>query len=57
MYTKLTRSQLETNAKALGFDPQEPGALVTAAMVSDPEFREKVTRFFFERALSELPPA
>ena len=49
--TKTTKQQLETNAKALGFDHTDPSALACAAMVSDPEFRERVTRFFFQRAM------
>lgn len=51
MKTKLTRTQLQINAEALGFDTSDNGALACAAMVSDPEFREKITRLYFKRAL------
>lgn len=49
--TTLTHDQLKRNAKALGLCTDQPGALVCAAMVSDEMFREKVARFFFDRAL------
>jgi len=55
--TKLTREQLEINAKALKFDHTDPAALMCAAMVSDPEFREKLTRLHFEKALAEVRAA
>lgn len=54
METKLSRKQLEINAKALGFDHTDNSALMAAAMVSDPEFREKLTRLFFEKAIREV---
>lgn len=57
MKTKLSREQLEVNAKALGFDHTDPAALACAAMVSDPEFREQVIRMNFEKALREVRAA
>jgi len=51
MRTKLTEQQLKVNAEALGMNPEDRGALMAAAMVSDPDFRERLTRLFFQRAL------
>lgn len=52
--TKLSREQLIENAKALGFDHTDNAALMCAAMVSDPEFRERVIRLNFEKALRDV---
>lgn len=52
--TRLTTEQLEINARALDLDPSDRGALMCAAMVSDPDFRERITRMFFERALEAV---
>lgn len=57
MKTKLSRPQLRLNAEALGFDPDDGAALIAAAMVADPEFREKITRFYFERWYAEVNAA
>ena len=51
METKLTEAQLKINAEALGMNPEDRGALMVAAMVSDPDFRERITRLHFNRAL------
>jgi hypothetical protein len=52
--TRLTAEQLKINAEALGFNPNDRGAPACAAMVSDPGFRERITRMFFERALAAV---
>jgi len=54
MRTKLSRKQLEINAKALGFDHADPAALACAAMVSDPDFAEKLIRLNFEKAVRDV---
>lgn len=54
MKTKLTKAQLKINAEALGMNPEDRGALMVAAMVSDPDFRERITRLHFLRALEMI---
>jgi hypothetical protein len=52
--TKLTREQLQTNARALGFDPNDKAALMCCAMISDQEFGEQIVRLNFEKAMREV---
>jgi hypothetical protein len=52
--TRISTERLKKNAEALGFDANDSAALAVCAMVSDPAFREQVTRFYFDRAVAAI---
>lgn len=56
MKTKLSRETLSAAAKANGLADTSENQLFMAFM-NDPEFRENVTRFFFEKALRDVRAA
>ena len=47
----ITEEALRISVQAMGGDPNNSDHRIVAAMVMDPEFREKVTRFMFNRAV------
>ena len=49
--TKISEAALRISVEAMGGNPDDSSHRIVAAMVMDPDFREKVTRFMFQRAL------
>lgn len=48
---KISEAALRVSVEAMGGNPDNSDHRIVAAMVMDPEFREQVTRFMFQRAL------
>lgn len=48
---KISEAALRASVQAMGGNPENSDHRIVSAMVMDPEFREQVTRFMFNRAL------
>ena len=56
LQTKLTDSQLALACYESGLDASKEN-MAMAAFFNDADFREKVTRFYFNRAMSQVKEA
>lgn len=54
MKTKITEQVLKTSVLAMGGNPDDTSHQIIAAMVMDVDFRERVTRMMFNRALETI---
>jgi hypothetical protein len=52
--TEVTEHELRKQVVLLGGNPDDRSQLCMMAFLVDSEFREKVTRLFFERSLKEV---
>lgn len=53
MKTKLSESYLRKACKEAGLEPTGAN-MALAAFLNDPAFRERVTRFYFEKSMRDL---
>ena len=49
--TQISEAALRLSVQAIGGNPDDKSHQIIAAMIMDPEFRENVTRFYFQRSL------
>jgi hypothetical protein len=54
MKTKVTKEQLRLSVQVLGGNADDSSHQIVAAMVMDADFRERVTRMMFNRALDGI---
>ena len=52
--TKITEGELRNQVVLLGGNPDDRSQLCVVAFLVDSDFREKVTRFYFDRALERV---